>query len=177
METDTIFYVGPSLYQRMPEPRPGELWKGPAAQGDVLRDVINLEPRQIVLIDGTFNQTLAVWHKELVYALIWGVYCIGAASMGAIRAAELDRYGMKGIGKIYERFAAGEEDDSLVILNYDPETYRPLTTPRVGHEAKALDALAAVEFSRLNTEKVCTTLDKAAISPFLQVIIERILAE
>ena len=142
-----------------------------------MRDVIQLKPRQIVLIDGSFNQTLAVWHKELVYALLQGVYCIGAASMGAIRAAELDRYGMRGIGKIYEMFRAGEEDDSLVILNYDPESFRPLSTPRVGHEAKALDALAAVSFSRNNNEKVYTTLNKLAITPFLQVVIDRILAE
>jgi hypothetical protein len=153
------------------------LWRGPAAQGDVLRDVISLKPRQICLIDGTFNQTLSVWHKELVYALLQGVYCIGAASMGAIRAAELDRYGMKGIGRIYESFRDGEEDDSLVILNYDPETYRPLSTPRVGHEAKALDALDAVSFSRTNREKVSTILNKESITPFLQVIIDRILAE
>jgi|HubBroStandDraft_5_1064220.scaffolds.fasta_scaffold276258_2 hypothetical protein len=177
METDTILYVGPSLYGRRPEPWPGELWKGPAAQGDVVRDVLYLEPRQIVLIDGTFNQTLSVWHKELVFALLQGVYCIGAASMGAIRAAELDRYQMKGIGRIYERFRDGEEDDSLVILNYCPETYRPLSTPRVGHEAKAADALEAVEFSRSNTEKAYTTLNKEAITPYLQVIIDRILAE
>ena len=177
METDTIYYVGPSLYGHYPEPWPGELWKGPAAQGDVVRDVLYLEPRQIVLIDGTFNQTLAVWHKELVFALLQGVFCIGAASMGAIRAAELDRYGMKGIGRIYECFRDGEEDDSLVILHFDPESYRPLSTPRVGHEAKLADALEAVEFSRSNTEKVSTTLNKEAITPFLQVILDRILAE
>ena len=97
--------------------------------------------------------------------------------MGALRAAELDRYGMIGIGQIYERFRDGEEDDSLVILNFDPETYRPLSTPRVGHEAKREDALEAVEFSRSNTEKVSTTLNKEAITPFLQVILDRILAE
>lgn len=139
--------------------------------------MINLKPRQIVLIDGSFNQTMAVWHKELVYALLQGTFCIGSASMGAIRAAELDRYGMKGIGKIYELFRDGEEDDSLVILNYDPETFRPLSTPRIGHEAKALDALTAVSFARQNTGKVCTSLDKEAITPFLDVVLKRIMAE
>jgi hypothetical protein len=177
METDTIYYVGPSLYQRMPEPRDGELWRGPAAQGDILRDCIKLVPRQIVLIDGTFYQTLSVWHKELVYALVQGIVCIGAASMGAIRAAELDRYGMIGIGGIYESFASGEEDDSQVILNFDPESYRPLSTPRVGHEAKARDALAAISFARGNTKKTISCLNKEAITPFMDVIISRILAE
>ena len=134
-----------------------------------MRDVIQLKPRQIVLIDGSFNQTLAVWHKELVFALLQGVYCIGAASMGAIRAAELDRYGMRGIGKIYDAFRSGEEDDSLVILQYDPESFRPLSTPRIGHEAKALDALEAVSFSRNNNETVYTALlvNTLAITPIL----------
>jgi hypothetical protein len=143
----------------------------------VLRDVVKLKPRQIVLIDGSFNQTLAVWHKELVYALLSGVCCIGASSMGALRAAELDRYGMIGIGQIYERFRDGEEDDSLVILNYDPESYRPLSTPRVGHEAKRLDALLAVNFSRSNTSTPITSLNRKSITPYLKVIVDRILSE
>lgn len=142
-----------------------------------MRAVLKHSPKQIVLIDGTYYQTLSVWHKEIVYALLEGVTVIGASSIGAIRAAELWRYGMIGIGEIFERYRDGEEDDSLVVLNYDPETCRPLTTPRIGSSAKTRDALAAIDFARSFTGKIVTSLDKKAITPFLSVVIDRILAE
>ena len=39
-----------------------------------------------------------------------GVRVYGAASMGALRAAELDAFGMVGIGKIYESYRVGRYD-------------------------------------------------------------------
>src|SRR5579864_1145132 len=119
-QVERIIYVGPSLYNVAIEHLPGEVWLPPAKQGDILRDVIKESPKQIVLIDGVFHQQLAVWHKELVYALVRGVVCIGASSMGALRAAELHRYGMIGIGKIFEMYRDGEEDDSLVAMTFEP---------------------------------------------------------
>ena len=54
-----------------------------------------------MLIDGEFGKNLSVWHKELLYALSrpYVRRVIGAASMGAIRAADMWRYGMVGIGR------------------------------------------------------------------------------
>ena len=176
-KVDLIVFVGPSLCSRMPEPLPEEIWLPPAAQGDVLRAAMKYQPKKILLVDGTYYQTLSVWVKEIVYALLEGITVIGASSIGAIRAAELWRYGMIGIGEIFERYSDGEEDDSLVVLNYDPETFRPLTTPRVGNEAKARDALAAIDFARSFTGKIVTSLNKEAITPFLSVVIDRILED
>src|SRR5260370_4576575 len=124
-EIERIIYVGASLYGVNLDRLPTELWMPPAKQGDILRDTPEVKPLQIVLIDGCFHQSLSVWHKELVYALLEGVVCIGAASMGAIRAAELHRYGMIAVGKIFELYRDGEEDDSLVAMSFDPATYRP----------------------------------------------------
>jgi hypothetical protein len=172
----TVYYVGPSLYGYMPEPLPNEVWRGPAKQGDILRDVIKLKPRQVVLIDGTFNQTLAVWHKELVYAMLQGVKCVGAASMGALRAADMHRYGMIGIGEIYDSYSCGRtEDDSQVMLQFEPETYKPLSLPPVGSELKRKDALQAIAYARTNMDPPRCTLKRDAISPALQVVIDRIL--
>jgi hypothetical protein len=160
----------------MPKPLPGESWRGPAKQGDILRAVMEERPRMIVLIDGTFNQTLAVWHKELVYALLMRVICVGAASMGALRAADLHRYGMIGIGEIFARYRDGHtEDEAEVMVTFDPETYRPLSPPPVGSDLKAEDALAAIDFARSYQGKPQTTLDREAITPCLKVIIDRIL--
>ena len=58
---------------------------------------------------------MSPWHKEIVYALqypgVKGIY--GAASMGALRASELDFVGMVGIGQIYNWYRdAVTEDDA-----------------------------------------------------------------
>jgi hypothetical protein len=173
-EITRIVYVGPSLYGVQVERLPGELWRGPAGQGDILKDVITIAPRQIVLIDGVFHQSLAVWHKEIVYALLEGVIVIGAASMGALRAAELHRYGALGVGRVFELYRDGEEDDSLVAMAFEEETFRPLRHSPLQH-LKAGDALSAIEFARSYKGEPFTTLKKDAITPFLQVFIDRIL--
>jgi hypothetical protein len=174
-EITRIVYVGPSLYGVQVERLPGELWRGPAGQGDILKDVITIAPRQIVLIDGVFHQSLAVWHKEIVYALLEGVIVIGAASMGALRAAELHRYGAIGVGRIYEMYRDGEEDDSLVAMSFEPESFRPLSEAPMGQNLKRRDALESIEFARSYKGEPFTTLKKDAITPFLQVVIDRIL--
>jgi hypothetical protein len=174
---DRIIYVGPSLYNVAIEHLPGELWRPPAGQGDILRAAIE-KPKQIVLIDGVFHQQLAVWHKELVYALLEGVVCIGASSMGALRAAELHRYGMIGIGKIFEMYRDGEEDDSLVAMTFDAESCRPILEAPVGQQQKSLDALEAIRWSRNHAYEECiTTLDKSSISPYLQRVVTLILED
>jgi hypothetical protein len=45
-----------------------------------------------------FDSTPAVLHKEILWAMDRGVGVSGAASMGALRAAELHWYGMVGVG-------------------------------------------------------------------------------
>jgi hypothetical protein len=176
MRYETLIFVGPSLYGVKIAPRLDELWLPPAAQGDILKSVIRWNPRQIVLIDGTFRQTLAVWVKEIVFAMVDGVKFIGAASMGALRAAELSRYGAIGIGSIYDSYRTGKiEDDSWVAMTYDPDTFKPLTEPPCGMDQKRLDAVAAIEYARTNKESVKTTLTKEAVAPLLTAVFDRIL--
>lgn len=117
-----------------------------------------------------------MWHKELVFALLEGVLVIGAASMGALRAAELYRYGAFGVGQVFEMYKAGEEDDSLVAMTYDEETFRPLRNAPIGQEIKQADALLALEFARSldPTIAVCTTLDRNQLNPYIEVVIDRI---
>ena len=59
----------------------------------------------IGVIDGYFEIVPTVWHKEILWAMQAGIHVYGAASIGALRAAELDVFGMRGIGRIYEGFA------------------------------------------------------------------------
>ena len=55
-------------------------------------------PVAIGLIDGYFERVPSVSHKEILWAMSQGIVVIGAASMGALRAAELAPFGMLGVG-------------------------------------------------------------------------------
>ena len=173
MRVNLAIFAGPSLWGQDIACLAGELWLPPVRCGDVVAVVAQHAPKKILIIDGFFHQVLSVWHKEIVYALLKGTIVIGASSMGALRAAELWRYGMIGVGKIFEMFRDGEEDDSMVALTCDPETYRPLTEAPVGNRQKTLDALEALAFARSYKGKVKTTLTKESIRFPLSVVMTR----
>jgi hypothetical protein len=68
----------------------------------------------------------------------------GAASIGALRAAELDVFGMRGIGHIYEAFRDGalEDDDEVAVLHGPEELgYPPLTEAMVNIRATFAEAV------------------------------------
>ncbi len=129
-------FLGPSLAREHAEAVVGAnavRFLPPAAQGDIFRSTRS-RPSAIVLIDGYFNEVPAPWHKEILWALHSGIPVIGASSMGALRAAELDRYGMIGIGAIYRNYAAGRlvADDEVVLLHGDAESgYMKFSEPLV----------------------------------------------
>ena len=74
-------------------------------------------PRAMILIDGLFEDRPAVRHKEILWAMAQGIVMIGAASMGALRAAELCDFGMIGVGAIYRwyRRVALAPDDAVAV--------------------------------------------------------------
>ncbi|MUL66709.1 hypothetical protein BOO86_19710 [Mycobacterium sp. CBMA 234] len=86
--------------------------------------------RLVAIIDGVFEQDLAVSPREIIDALRRGVIVYGGASMGALRASEVP--GVFGVGRIYSWYRSGliTRDDE-VALTFDAETYRPLTVPTV----------------------------------------------
>ena len=90
----------------------------PVAQGDLYR-AAQRRPRAIGIIDGYFSGAPSVWHKEILWAISQGVPVFGSASMGALRAAELHRFGMRGVGRIFEAFRDGalEDDDEVAIVH------------------------------------------------------------
>jgi hypothetical protein len=107
-------------------------WRGPAARGDIY-EATKQKPVAIGLIDGYFENTPSVSHKELLWALSQGIHVLGAGSMGAIRAAELDIYGMRGIGEVYRRFKEENLDDDEVAVVHGPAEldYLPMTVAMV----------------------------------------------
>ena len=98
----------------------------------------------IVILDGEFGQSLSVSPKEILAVLERGKTVIGASSMGALRASELDRHGMIGIGWVYEHFRrSAVRRDADVALVYAPFDFKPMTVPMVDVEYWMEHALAA----------------------------------
>jgi len=128
--TFDIVYVGPTLAaSEVVRLLPNSSVRGPVAIGDVLRAIDEPGVRRIAIIDGYFERMAAVWHKEILLAIEAGIEVWGAASMGALRAAELAPFGMRGVGAIYERFASGElEADDEVAVAHLPAEFGYRTT-------------------------------------------------
>jgi hypothetical protein len=123
-------FLGPTLAAAAAQAvLPDAVVHAPAAQGDVLR-VLHERPRAIAIVDGFFDLVPAVWHKEIMVALSTGVPVFGAASMGALRAAELHHFGMVGHGRIFEWYRDGvlEDDDEVAVVHAGAEDgFRPLS--------------------------------------------------
>jgi hypothetical protein len=81
----------------------------------------------IGLIDGSSEASGAVWHKEILFALQQGVFVYGASGVGALRAADLHRLGMIGVGRIFAWYRDGMIDaDDEIMVSYASreEAYR-----------------------------------------------------
>ena len=155
-----ILFAGPSCAKLLPSLRanPAFELRGPAAYGDVARAVLE-GASAIGIVDGRFEDTRAVWHKEILFALSEGVAVGGAASMGALRAAECAAFGMIGIGDVYRRYVTGEfDDDGDVAQLHGPAElgFLALSEPLANIVAtlEALEAeelISEEEFSALNS--------------------------
>lgn len=98
----------------------------------------------IGIIDGIFFDRAAVGHREIMSALDAGARVVGGASMGALRASELDTHGMIGVGKIYEWYRDGViESDDEVAVSTNPDTFEPISVPLVNIRETLKAALAA----------------------------------
>ncbi|MEW2625140.1 TfuA-like protein [Streptomyces sp. NPDC048106] len=145
--TTRYLFLGPSAPGFVPPP--GIVLRPPVAAGDLL--ALPLAPGDTVgIVDGYFHQLRAVPHKEILAVLDRGVPVLGAASTGALRAAELDTFGMRGVGQVYEDYRCGriDADDEVALLHGPSDSgYRPMSEPLVNIRA----GLAAAV-----TEGVCT---------------------
>lgn len=110
-----VAFLGPSAPSRID---PTIDVRPPAAAGDLLALIVE-EPCTVVLLDGVFDARAAVRHKEILALLARGFRVIGAASMGALRAAELDGLGMEGVGRVYEAYRRERitGDDEVALLH------------------------------------------------------------
>jgi hypothetical protein len=108
-------FVGPSLPDATRLAEDTDIHVAPPVAGGNLLRLTAASGDVVGIVDGHFHQTHAVRHKEILALLGRGVRVLGAASIGALRAAELDRFGMEGIGEIYRNYRDGvlEADDEV----------------------------------------------------------------
>ena len=137
-----VVFLGPSCDRATAREILDADYRPPAKRGDIA-EAANAGARIIGLIDGVFFQDCAVAHREILAALRAGVRVVGASSMGALRAAELDSLGMEGVGEIYRAYREGRfvADDEVALL-FDPETFVPLSEPLVNIRATLQQAFS-----------------------------------
>lgn len=139
-----IAFIGPSLAGAATD-LDGLIVRPPARQGDIFRAVRD-GASAIGLVDGVFGFVPSVWHKEILYALSEGVAVLGAASMGALRAAECAAFGMTPVGLIAECYLNGARTaDADVCLAHAPAElgHLPLSEPMVDVEPTLAAILAS----------------------------------
>ena len=128
---EACVFVGPT---RVPKPAYLQIdFFPPAALGSVYR-AFEQGYRRIGIIDGFFGNTPSVWHKEIMFVIAKGAEVVGAASTGALRAAELAPYGMRGIGNIfrlYRRAAIADDDEVCVTHAIGELDFMPLSEPMI----------------------------------------------
>ena len=123
-----IIFLGPSLsLQKAKEIFPLADYRPPARKGDFLK-ITNEENGVgfVGFIDGVFLQDYPPTPIE-VYSLLKknNVTVAGAASLGALRAVELEKFGMIGIGKIFQLDKSGRlESDDEVAVTFSDQDYK-----------------------------------------------------
>lgn len=137
-----IVFLGPSLDPATAKTILPADYRPPARRGDILKAVED-GATIICLIDGVFHQESAVAHREILHAIKSGVKVVGASSMGALRAAEMDTLGMTGIGEIYRMYKSRElESDDEVALIFDPDSLTALSEPLINIRCTLKKAVA-----------------------------------
>lgn len=140
-----LVFAGPSLPPQRRPSDPRLVWLPPARAGDAMA-LDAARGDRVLLIDGVFDTSPSIRHKELLMLLSRGVVVIGAASMGALRAVELAPFGMIGVGDVYRAYADGRltGDDEVALLHGPAQVgWEPLTEALVNVRATLQRAVRA----------------------------------
>ncbi|MFI8766495.1 YcaO-like family protein [Streptomyces sp. NPDC053792] len=127
MSTRPVVFLGPSMPLAEARRVLDADYRRPIRRGDL--DAVPAG-HVVGIVDGVFEQSLAVSPAEVRAAVERGVVVYGGGSMGALRAAEVP--GVIGIGLVHAWYRDGvvSRDDEVALL-FDEETAAPLTVPMV----------------------------------------------
>jgi hypothetical protein len=115
-----IIFLGPSLSHEKARKIFDADYRPPARKGDFLRLAADFDAVEMAVgfVDGVFLQDYPPTPIEVYHlARKNGVLLVGAASLGALRAVELEKFGMVGIGKIFQLYKTGKvnADDEVAV--------------------------------------------------------------
>ena len=140
--SEVYVFLGPTLAEKEARAELDAVYLPPVSAGDVYR-LWRRRPRAIGIVDGSFDRVPAVWHKEIMWMMEHGVHVFGGAGLGALRAAELGGFGMRGVGWVYQAFRDGtlDRDDEVAVRHATAgEGYRPLSEAMVNIRSTLLAA-------------------------------------
>ena len=161
-------YLGPTLsIAHAKAVLPDATYLPPVSVGDLYALVARHKPTVIAIVDGLFEGVPAVWHKEILFALSKGVRVLGSSSMGALRAAELESFGMIGVGTIFKNFLAGtwEDDDEVTVVHGDSAVGYRLASEAMANIRQGLDLAAADGAITAASRDALTRATKALFYP------------
>ena len=127
-----VFTAGPTLGRgEILELCPQASVRPPIRRGD-LTSLLDEGFDVVAMIDGTYVNCPTVAAEEVLAAREVGCHVYGAASIGALRAAEFGRFGVQGVGVVYHWYRHGEiyRDDEVVVA-MDSETFESHCDPMV----------------------------------------------
>ena len=115
-----IIFLGPSLSHEKARKIFDADYRPPARKGDFLRLAADFDVVEMAIgfVDGVFLQDYPPTPIEVYHlARKNGVLLVGGASLGALRAVELEKFGMVGIGKIFQLYKTGKvnADDEVAV--------------------------------------------------------------
>src|ERR1044072_1689729 len=118
-----IVFLGRSLNIKTAKEVVNADFRPPAKKGDFIKLSMISEPSIVILIDGVFLQDYPPTPIE-VFQIIrkYNFQVYGASSIGALRAVELEKFGMMGIGRIFELYKKNIiNSDDEVAVTFDSE--------------------------------------------------------
>lgn len=121
-----IIFLGPSLNIEKAKRYLDADFRPPAKKGDLLK-LIRSDVEVVGLIDGYFLQDYPPTPIEVFNLLRKkNIKIFGASSLGALRAVELSKFGMIGIGKIFNLFQKQiiNSDDEVAVTFTDYRNFK-----------------------------------------------------
>ncbi|UWE12531.1 TfuA-like protein [Actinacidiphila bryophytorum] len=144
-----VVFIGPSIGRAEAAAELDAEFLPPVKRGDIAELLARPEPPDAIgIVDGKFLQSMCISPKEVLEAMDAGVAMFGSSSMGALRAAECEPFGMVGVGKIFDEYVTGRIDaDDEVAVVYDEKSGTALSEPMVNLRFAVAAGLEAEAFS------------------------------
>src|SRR5687768_7124321 len=104
----------------------------PAKRGSVRAELADA-PAVIVIVDGWCDRSLSVSHRELHAALQQGCAVWGIGAIGALRAIEMNAFGMRGFGRAFGLLESdpATPDDEFICLHSLEHPYSRRSEPLI----------------------------------------------